>query len=90
MANGKRNTLRFRLDIYNFSNWLNSDWGVASVSTATQPLTFASVNAAGLPVFRLNTQVLNGETILLKDSFIKGNSLGDVYQIQLGLRYIFN
>ena len=90
MANGKKNTLQFRMDVYNFGNLLNQNSGVGWAATTVQPLTLASVSAAGVPSYRLATQVINGSTELLRDSFIKGNSLSDTYQIQLGVRYIFD
>jgi hypothetical protein len=46
--------------------------------------------ASGEPIYRLATQVVNGTTVLLKDAFVDSKTLGDVYQIQLGVRYIFN
>jgi hypothetical protein len=38
----------------------------------------------------LATQVVNGNTILLRDAFVNSRTLNDVYQVQLGVRYIFN
>ncbi len=87
---GKHNIIRFRVDVLNAGNLVNNKWGVGYVSTTTQPLTYAGRNTAGQPLFQLGTQVLNGSTILLKDSFLKSKTLDDVYQIQFGIRYIFN
>lgn len=87
---GKANTLRFRADFMNFGNMINNKWGVGNVSTTTQPLNYRGRTAAGEPIYRLATQVVNGSTVLLKDAFIKSKTLDDVYQIQLGIRYIFN
>lgn len=86
---GKRNTLRFRADILNFGNLLNDSWGVGYLRTSN-PLTLASVDAAGKPLYRLATQTINGKQELIKDTFVKGVNLDNVFQIQLGLRYIFN
>jgi hypothetical protein len=38
----------------------------------------------------LATQVVDGATVLLQDAFVDSKTLNDVYQIQLGVRYIFN
>ncbi len=71
-------------------------------NTVTTAATIAGVPAglpAGTPIYRMNTQVLStlgsdgkttSETILLRDSFVKSKSVDDVFQVQIGLRYIFN
>ncbi|WP_435353592.1 TonB-dependent receptor [Emticicia sp. SJ17W-69] len=100
---GKKNIIRVRGDIYNFSNMINNKWGVGNTATSFSPLVLASVATtganAGVPVYRLNTQVLSTvgadgktttDTILLRDSFVKSKTVDDVFQVQLGLRYIFN
>lgn len=85
----KRNIIRFRADILNVGNLLNNKWGVGNSITTSQPLTYAGLNASGQPTYRLATQVINGQTQLLQSSFIKSRTISDVYQIQLGVRYIF-
>jgi hypothetical protein len=89
-AKEKRNTIQLRADILNVGNLINDGFGVGYQSTTTQPLTVASINAAGVPTYRMQTQTINGETVLLKDTFIKSISLGSVWQAQIGIRYIFN
>lgn len=86
----KANTFRFRMDILNAGNLVNKDWGVAQRSTTRQPLNYRGRTSTGAPIYRLATQVVNGNTVLLQDPFIKSNTIDDVYQIQLGIRYIFN
>jgi hypothetical protein len=86
----KSNVLRFRADFLNFGNLLNNKWGVGYVSTTTQPLNYRGRTTAGEPIYRLATQVVSGNTVLVKDAFLKSKTLDDVYQIQLGIRYIFN
>jgi hypothetical protein len=97
---GKRNTIQVRADIQNFANLLNSDWGVGQFVSNASPLAFVSVNAAGIPQYRLNTQTtrtLNADgktttstTSLLKDTFQNRSTTSDVWNAQLTLRYIFN
>ncbi|MBL7818126.1 MAG: TonB-dependent receptor [Saprospiraceae bacterium] len=87
---GKKHTLQFRADIFNVGNLLNNKWGVGNVLTTNRPLTFVSVSGTGVPTYRFTTQSINGSTVLLKDTFVKSVSSDDVYQIQLGVRYIFN
>jgi hypothetical protein len=89
-AKGKRNVIRLRADILNVGNLLNNNYGVGYVSSATNPLTLASISATGVPTYRLNTQVKNGQTVLIQDSFVKSINLDNVWQAQFGIRYIFN
>ena len=89
-VSGKKNTIQFRADVFNVGNMLNNKWGVGNNITNRLPLTYVSTSGTGVPSFRFSTQVVNGSTILLKDTFVKSVTDGDVYQVQLGLRYIFN
>lgn len=95
----KRNTIQFRADLLNVGNWLNNHWGVGYQSTAStsslapfisNPLTIASVDANGVPSYRLATQNIDGQTVLIRDSFTKSITLDNVWQAQFGIRYIFN
>ncbi len=89
-AKGKRNVIRLRADILNFGNFINNKYGVGYTSSATNPVTLASVSATGVPTYRMNTQVKDGRTVLIQDSFVKSINLDNVWQAQLGIRYIFN
>lgn len=95
-AKDKKNIIRLRADIFNIGNLINSKWGVAnqvtasSNSTQSNPLNFASVNGAGVPTYRMGTQTVNGAPILLRDAFVKSATINDVWQAQIGIRYIFN
>lgn len=87
---GKRNALQFRVDIINFTNLLNDDWGVGDVLVSNRPLSFVSTTAEGVPTYRIATQVIEGKQVPIRDTFIKGASPFDVWNAQIGLRYIFN
>ena len=99
-AKGKRNTIQLRADILNVGNLFNSASGLGNSITASSagntsnPIALASVNAAGVPQYRLATQSVTennvSKTILLRDSFTPNQSVNAVWQAQLGLRYIFN
>ncbi len=86
MIGGKRHTIEFRMDILNFTNMFNSDWGRSYSFVSTQPLVPAGTNASGVPIFRMR----NIGTNLLSRSFQRNTGVGDVYRIQFGARYIFN
>jgi hypothetical protein len=90
MVGGKRNALQFRIDILNFSNLLNDEWGLGNVQVTDRPLSFSKVTAEGVPVYRLATRGSGANTTLINESFIKGVSQFDVWSAQFGIRYIFN
>ena len=87
----KRNTIQLRADISNFGNMLNSNWGVSQSVIASRPLSFVSTGTDGVPTYRMWTiSGSDGKQKLLDKSFQYNASLGDVYQAQIGVRYIFN
>lgn len=89
--NGKKNTIQIRADILNISNLLNNAWGVGNQVTTFNPLSVASINATtGIPSYRLATQTIDGSVELLRDTFVKSINLDNVWQAQIGIRYIFN
>jgi hypothetical protein len=90
MIGGKKHTIQIRGDIFNVGNMLNNKWGVGNIITTRAPLTFAAVDAGGVPSYRLATEVVEGQTVLLKNTFNRSKTIDDVYQVQLGLRYNFN
>jgi hypothetical protein len=90
------NTLQLRMDCINVGNLLNKNWGVGQRIVGGTPVTFAGLAADGrTPTYRLATQTVTNpdattSTFLLRDTYVNRNQLGDVWQIQLGVRYIFN
>ena len=83
---GKRNGFIVRLDILNFTNLLNSDWGVGQTVQTNFPLLLAGVDSQNQPVFRV--QAINNE--LIRKSFIRTATLSDVYKMQLSVKWMFN
>jgi hypothetical protein len=70
---------------------LNSNWGVSQSVIASRPLSFVSAGTDGVPTYRMWTiSGSDGKPKLLDKSFQFNASLGDVYQAQIGVRYIFN
>ena len=80
-----RHTIQLRGDIFNIGNMINNQWGVAHVINTTSPLALSRVDATGLPFYKMNT--VNGS--LNYETYRKGTSIADVWQAQLGVRYIF-
>lgn len=88
---GKRNTIQLRADILNAANLINNEWGLGNNFVTDRPLTFAGVDANGVPSYRMATQKLaDGSTVLLRDSFVKSKTQFDTWVAQFGIRYNFN
>ncbi len=84
-----RNTLQFSVDIFNFANLLNKDWGelkTANVPSLLVPVTFPTPGSATRPTFRLNVDRGNLPTNTYRDNV----SVFSTYFMQFGIRYIFN
>lgn len=75
-------TFQLSLDVLNFANMLNSDWGVRKVANAaaTSPLQVVGFNPQGEPILNFRGP---------KETFIDDPGLNSRWQAQLGLRYIF-
>ncbi|MEO6538800.1 MAG: carboxypeptidase regulatory-like domain-containing protein [Ferruginibacter sp.] len=79
-----RHTIQFRADIFNIGNFINHKWGVADVGNTPSPVA-ARPAVNNVPVFRYN--LINNS--LDYSTYRKGTSIADVWQGQLGVRYIF-
>ena len=84
-----KHTFQFTADIFNFTNFLNKDWGrLKFVRSEVSPLT--TVSTGDTPVFSINPGVMdengNPDFIEFDDEGIQSSR----WQMQLGLRYIFN
>ena len=85
---GKRNTLEFTMDVINVGNLLNSDWGVSKKVTKTSFLVPKGL-VGGKPTFSFPyLDEANKEP--LTSTYVNNTSLASRWQIQLGVRYIFN
>jgi hypothetical protein len=81
-----RNSFQVRLDIQNFGNMLNKNWGVSQrIVLSSQPLTAQGADAQGRAQYRLRT--INNE--LITQPLESTASLADVYRMQVSLRYSF-
>ncbi len=86
---GKRNLLQFRVDILNFANLLNTDWGVSQRLVTATPLLVPSgapADASGKAQYRLRT--VNDELISKSLEYAAG--IGDVYRVQFSIKFLFN
>ena len=84
---GQKNTLQLRFDILNFGNLLNDNWGQGLRVINNRPLVARGADANGRALYRMAN--LNPTTLLSK-SFERTAGTGDVWRMQLGLRYLFN
>lgn len=83
---GKRNGLILRFDIFNFTNFLNKNWGIGQMLQTNFPLVLQKTGSDGKPSYILRE--INGE--LIAKSFIKTANLADVYRMQLTIKWMFN
>jgi hypothetical protein len=90
---GKRNAGEIRLDITNFGNLLNSNWGVGDRTVISSTgansiglLTSPSTDAQGQLRYRMAT--VAGE--LASGTFQKSSFQSDTYALLLSFRYTFN
>jgi hypothetical protein len=85
-----KNTIQLRADVLNIGNLISQKWGVSYQSTSMQPLSVASVAADGTPTYRFGTQTVDGVRVPLQNSFVPSATVSNVWQAQIGIRYIFN
>jgi hypothetical protein len=98
-VNGKTNTLRFTADIFNFGNLINKNWGILRTTSRSTGsgntyslLNFVRVENtganAGKPVFTF-PYLDAANQVPLQNSFRESTSQSSRFQVQLGVRYIF-
>jgi hypothetical protein len=81
-----RHTGQIRLDITNFGNLLNHNWGVSQRLVNNQILTSPTTDAQGRLTY--NLQTANGN--LLTSPWQTNAGISDVYVMMLSFRYQFN
>ncbi len=85
----KRNTLQLSLDIFNIGNLINSDWGVYKTPNRGNLLTFQGYDVNKVPQFTY-PYLNNADKTPLTTTFRNDLGLLSRWQMQLGVRYIFN
>jgi outer membrane receptor for ferrienterochelin and colicin len=85
-----KHTLRFTMDLFNFTNFLSKDLGVNQVPTTMTPLNFVRLDADGkTPIFSF--PYLDGRNkVPFTDSFRDNVGFSSRWQMQIGVRYLFN
>lgn len=93
---GSTQKFQVRFDVLNFGNLLNKNWGTGQAFTSTQPLITTSTSgtatcraAAATTATSYCLRTTSG-TNLINRSFNPTANTGDVYRVQIGVRYIFN
>lgn len=84
------NTLQLSVDILNIGNLLNSAWGVAKVATTKKLLQYKGLNDNREPEYTMTTLTEDGATLLPYRSFTPNRAVDNCWQLQFGIRYIFN
>jgi hypothetical protein len=85
MLGNNPQTFQLSVDVLNLANLLNSDWGVrrAASAAATAPLQLVDFNGPGqAPRFNFKGTA--------KETFVDDPGLFSRWQVQIGLRYMFN
>jgi outer membrane receptor protein involved in Fe transport len=88
---GERHRFQFRVDIVNFGNMLNSNWGVAQRLVSNSPLIVPTAaqggpaDASGRMQYRM--RVINGQ--LMNKSYEQTADLLDVYRVMFSVKYFF-
>ena len=86
----QKHTLQLSLDIVNFGNMLNSNWGIQKtlINNASTPL---SVVTKGInPTFKMNTASIDGQVVLPTEMYQDVRTFGTTWSMQIGIRYLFN
>jgi hypothetical protein len=87
MSGATRHTFQFRVDIDNFTNLLNSDWGVSQRVVSNQPLTNPAVATDGSGVLTYRLRAVNG--VLMDHTFERTAGITDVYRVMFSIKYMF-
>ncbi len=84
-----RNTLRVTVDIFNLGNLINRQWGVTKSFVRTNPLNFVGVGADGKPTFSFPYLDAATQTPVTQ-SYRDNLGISSRWQMQIGVRYLFN
>ncbi|MDO7887665.1 TonB-dependent receptor [Hymenobacter cheonanensis] len=89
-----RNSLQLSVDIFNIGNMLNRNWGTYQFQYTSSPLAFQAYDSQGRPTFQYQFASAPNATTpaqTLNTTFRNDvTTLNSRWQMQLGVRYIFN
>ena len=86
-----KNTLELSLDMFNIGNLLNDKWGVTKVPVNNGSLLhYEGVTSDNTPKYSMYCTKVNGQNVLPTSTFDYRKNSADCWQIQFGVRYIFN
>jgi len=82
------NTIKFSLDMINAGNFINRDWGVVKIPTATNILKYEGISADGkTPSFSLPFQT---GTTPFTQPYQNSTAIASRWQMMFGIKYLFN
>jgi hypothetical protein len=85
ISTGKtKHTLEFSAVVQNLPNLLSKYWGIQQMTTFTSPLSYTSIDAAGVPTY--NLRQLNGQ--LVTTPYVNATS-NTTWSLLIGAKYIF-
>lgn len=84
-----RHTLRLTVDIFNVGNLLNKQWGVTKLFNNTSPIRYVGINSDGKPAFTF-PYLDNANQVPLTTSYRDNLGIDSRWQMQIGVRYLFN
>jgi len=87
------NTLQLSIDILNFGNLINNSWGVTQTSSPSnygKVLKYESMDAKNTPIYSMYYTTVDGVKKLPTKSYSVYNNQSNCWQLQFGIRYIFN
>jgi hypothetical protein len=83
---GTKHAGQIRIDILNFTNLLNHNWGVGQRIIQNQILTNGAADSQGRASYRM--ALFNGD--LVRETYQRTATFNDVYSFMLSFRYTFN
>ncbi|MVT07657.1 TonB-dependent receptor [Chitinophaga sp. ysch24] len=85
-----RHTLRLTLDVINVGNLLNRNWGIVKAASVNNFLKFEGIGSDGkTPNFSFPYANSDGQ-IPYTNSFVNNTAITSRWQMQFGVRYLFN